>query len=35
MWAMMKDELFYDRIDTENMTVEQPKALAWRYFISF
>ena len=23
MWARMKCELFYDRIDPENMTVEQ------------
>ena len=34
MWARMKCELFYDRIDPENMTVEQLKTLIWRYFIS-
>ena len=27
-------ELFYDRIDPENMTVEQLKPLIWRFFIS-
>ena len=35
MWAKMKCELFYDRIAPENMTVEQLKALIWRYFISY
>ena len=35
MWARMKTELFYDRIDPENMTVEQLKTLIWRYFISY
>ncbi len=34
MWARMKCELFYDRIDPENMTVEQLKPLIWRFFIS-
>lgn len=35
MWARMKTELFYDRIDPENVTVEQLKTLIWRYFISY
>ena len=35
MWARMKTELFYGRIEPESMTVEQLKALIWRYFISY
>ena len=35
MWARMKTELFYDRIEPESMTVEQLKTLVWRYFISY
>ena len=35
MWARMKTELFYDRIEPESMTVEQLKTLIWRYFISY
>ncbi len=35
MWARMKCELFYDRIDPKNMTVEQLKTLIWRCFISY
>lgn len=31
----MKEELLYDRYDTENMTVEELKTLIWRYFISY
>ena len=31
----MKTELFYGRIEPESMTVEQLKALIWRYFISY
>ena len=34
MWARMKTELLYDRIDLENMTAEQWKTLIWRYSIS-
>ena len=35
MWARMKTELFYGRIEPESMTVEQLKTLVWRYFISY
>ncbi|MCR5517384.1 MAG: IS3 family transposase [Lachnospiraceae bacterium] len=35
MWARMKSELFYDRYDTEKMSVEEVKTLIWRYFISY
>ena len=35
MWARMKTELFYDRYDSEQMTVEQVKSLVWRYFMSY
>ena len=35
MWARMKEELLYDRHDTEEMTVEELKTLIWRYFISY
>ena len=35
MWARMKSELLYGRYDTEEMTIEELKALIWRYFISY
>lgn len=35
MWARMKEELIYDRYDTEEMTTEELKTLIWRYFISY
>ena len=35
MWARMKSELLYDRYDTRKMTVEQVKALIFRYFMSY
>ena len=35
MWARMKTELLYDRYDTRQMTVEELKALIWRYFLSY
>ena len=35
MWAKMKTELLYDRYDTRQMTVEELKALIWRYFLSY
>lgn len=35
MWARFKEELFYDRYDTEKMTVSQLKVIIWRYFISY
>ena len=35
MWARMKTELLYDRYDTSQMTVEELKALIWRYFLSY
>ena len=34
MWARMKSELFYDRLDTEQLTVEELRSLIWRYFMS-
>ena len=34
-WARMKSELFYDRYDTESMSVEELKSLIWRYFFSY
>ena len=35
MWARMKSELLYDRLDTEQLTVEELKSLIWRYFMSY
>ena len=35
MWARMKEELFYERIRTENYTVEELKEMVWRYFMSY
>ena len=35
MWARLKEELFYGRYDTENMTVAEVKELIWRYFMSY
>lgn len=35
MWARMKSELLYDRYDTDNFSIEEPKALIWRYFFSY
>ncbi len=35
MWARMKEELLYDRHNTEEMTIEELKTLIWRYFISY
>ena len=35
MWARMKDELLYNRYDTESMTIEELKTIIWRYFISY
>lgn len=35
MWARMKEELLYERHDTEEMTIEELKTLIWRYFISY
>ncbi len=35
MWARMKEELLYDRYNTEEMTIEELKTLIWRYFISY
>ena len=35
MWGRMKSELLYDRYDTEKMSVNEVKALIWRYFISY
>ncbi len=32
MWARMKCELFYDRVDTQSLTVEELKTMIWRYF---
>lgn len=35
MWARMKEELFYGRYHTEELTIEEVKTLIWRYFISY
>ena len=35
MWARMKCELFYGRIDPESLTVEELKTMVWRYFMSY
>ncbi len=35
MWARMKTELFYDRLDPELLTVEELKTVIWRYFMSY
>ena len=35
MWAGMKEELLYNRHNTEEMTIEELKTLIWRYFISY
>ena len=35
MWARMKCELFYDRIDTKTLTIEEIKTLVWRYFMIY
>ena len=34
MWARVKSELFYGRLDPERMSVEKLKSLIWRYFMS-
>lgn len=35
MWGRMKDELFYDRIDTRLLTVAELKSLIWQYYMSY
>ncbi len=35
MWARMKTELFYDRLDPELLTVDELKTVIWRYFMSY
>ena len=35
MWARMKSELLYGRLDTEQLTVEELRSLIWRYFMSY
>lgn len=35
MWARMKEELLYDRRNTEKMTIEELKTLIFRYFIGY
>lgn len=35
MWARMKEELFYGRYDTAQLTIEELKSLIWRYFMSY
>ena len=35
MWARLKSELLYDRVNTEDLTVEELKVMIWRYFISY
>ena len=35
MWARMKDELFYGRLDSSKIPVAQLRELIWRYFFSY
>ena len=35
MWARMKCELFYDRLDSQQFTIQELKTLVWRYFMSY
>lgn len=35
MWARMKSELFYGRLDPEQLTLRELKTLIWRYFMSY
>ena len=35
MWARLKEELLYDRYDTESLTVEELKTIIWRYYLSY
>ncbi len=35
MWARMKSELFYDRLDPKRLSIEDLKTLVWRYFMSY
>ena len=35
MWARMKEELLYERHNTEKMTVEEVETLIFRYFIGY
>ena len=35
MWAGIKSELFYGRIDTKRLTAKELKSLAWRCFMSY
>ena len=35
MWARMKCELFYDRVDTQTLTIEEIKTIVWRYFMIY
>ena len=35
MWARMKEELFYNRLDSRKIPVAQLRELVWRYFFSY
>ena len=35
MWARMKSELFYGRLDPETLSIGQLKTLIWRYFMNY
>ena len=35
MWARIKEELFYSRLDSRKIPVAQLRELIWRYFISY
>ncbi len=35
MWARMKTELLYDRLNPELLTMEELKTVIWRYFMSY
>jgi transposase InsO family protein len=35
LWGRFKDELLYNRYDTEKMSIIDVKSLIWRYFMSY
>ena len=35
MWARLKEELIYDRYDTDKISKEEIKTIIWRYLMSY
>ena len=35
MWARMKEELLYNRYNSEEMSINELKVIIWRYFICY